>query len=87
MMYIQLILEDNVFIATQAIHSDDSWDVTSTNLQTGDRAHGVMKTEEIQAISALAICGEDCPFLISERAYVIAEKAISLWKKECCPIP
>lgn len=96
MLKVLLILEDSILDAKFDKESG-KWKVSAADNHTGMEHQAEVTTEQLGAIAALGIGGEDGIFdpaarinqdhTLNHQLYDVAEVAVKDWPRECRPIP
>lgn len=76
-----LYLEDTILV------SPSPGKVVCLDLFTGTTANADWTLEQVQAVCALALGGDEWPEPLLSQYYKIAEAAIANWPPQCRPIP
>lgn len=66
---------------------DPPWDVRLSDMLTGKQHSVEMTTEQIQAITTLAVAGDDAIFVDAMKAYHAVGTVLDNCPPECRPIP
>jgi hypothetical protein len=106
MLKVLLILEDGILdaefntpdpLTPDAFPNSGLWRIRSADSLTGKQIEEHITTEQLGAIVALAVGGEEGIFNhanapvgdhnLSNQLYAVAEPVVKDWPKECRPIP